>query len=319
MATPLIPTFDVEGVAKFITDHNVKNILVMCGAGISVAAGIPDFRTPGTGLYAQVSKYNLPRPESLFTLDYLRENPSAFYTISNEMKLWPDTFAPTHVHHFIRLLQERGILLKCCTQNIDSLERTAGLDAKDLIEAHGTFASASCIDCKVPFDTKRLREIAEEGSVPRCESCGGIVKPDVVFFGESLPSTFIEFLGSGCLDADLLIVIGTSLRVFPFAALVDQVRPTVPRIVINNQRVGDTMFFLCDEAVGEGVNSESSGSDSGEEGTTSRRRRRAQLGQKAVRDVFLKGNCQEIVADLAKALGFGEELERRVAAPAKEE
>lgn len=318
MATPLIPTFDVDGVAKYITENNVKKILVMCGAGISVAAGIPDFRTPGTGLYAQVAKYNLPQPESLFTLDYLRKDPSAFYTISNEMKLWPDTFAPTHVHHFIRLLQERGMLLKCCTQNIDSLERTAGLDATDLIEAHGTFASASCIDCKTPFDTKQLRTIAEEGSVPRCESCGGIVKPDVVFFGEGLPKAFIDFLMGGCRDADLLIVIGTSLRVFPFAALVDEVRPTVPRIVINNQRVGETMFFLCDEALAEEHYSESSGS-SGDEGSTSKRRRRAQLGQKAVRDVLLKGNCQQIVADLAKALGFGEELERRCAAEKKSE
>lgn len=304
----LIPTFDVDGVAKYMLDNDVKKVLVMCGAGISVEAGIPDFRTPGTGLYAQVARYNLPSPESLFTLSYLREHPEAFYTIANEMKLWPDTFAPTRVHHFIKLLQERGLLLKCCTQNIDCLERSAGLLDADLIEAHGTFATAACIECKAAFDTAALRKIAEEGSIPRCESCGGIVKPDVVFFGESLPSSFINFLRMEAQEADLLIVIGTSLKVYPFAALVDEVRPTVPRIVINNERIGATMFFPCDEAPDE---TDEKNSDSDEEERARLRKHQVSMGKKATRDVLLKGNCQDVVVALAAALGFGEELERR--------
>lgn len=302
-----IPSMDLDGVAEFINSGKAKKILVMCGAGISVAAGIPDFRTPGTGLYAQVQKYGLPTPQSLFSLDYFREHPDAFYSIAGEMKLWPDVLAPTHIHHFIRLLQDRGILLKCCTQNIDCLERTAGVTDSMLLEAHGSFAGSSCIDCKRPFDTKELRKIVEDGGIPRCELCAGLVKPNVVFFGESLPESFISFL-TGKVDADLLIVIGTSLKVNPFAALTDSVGPDVPRVVINNQRVGATMFFRCDEDLTP--DSKATTSDSEDEYLMQKLAHRAAMGRKATRDILIKGDCQEIIRRLAELLGMGEDLER---------
>ena len=113
---------------------------VMCGAGISVSAGIPDFRSPGTGLYDNLAKYNLPTPQSVFDKEYFLERPDAFYLLCRE--LWPDNYAPTPAHHFVALLHEKGILRRCFTQNIDSLEAAAGLPPAQIVAAHGNFDGA---------------------------------------------------------------------------------------------------------------------------------------------------------------------------------
>jgi hypothetical protein len=116
--TPLVSSFDMRGIAEFMRGPRCKNVIVMCGAGISVSAGIPDFRTPGTGLYDNLQKYDLPTPQSIFELDYFRERPDAFYRLCAE--LWPDNYAPTPTHHFITELHARGLLRRCFTQVIAS-------------------------------------------------------------------------------------------------------------------------------------------------------------------------------------------------------
>jgi NAD-dependent deacetylase sirtuin 2 len=88
-----------------------KSVIVMMGAGCSVSAGIPDFRTPGTGLYDNLQKYDLPQPEMIFELNYFRQNPKPFCTLAKE--LFPGTFSPTPSHHFLKLLADRGMLLRC--------------------------------------------------------------------------------------------------------------------------------------------------------------------------------------------------------------
>lgn len=108
------------------------------GAGISTSAGIPDFRSPETGLYANLSRLNLPYAEAVFDITYFRTNPEPFYTLAQE--LYPGKFRPTITHSFIALLEKKGLLLKLFTQNIDCLEREAGVPDDKIIEAHGSFA-----------------------------------------------------------------------------------------------------------------------------------------------------------------------------------
>jgi NAD-dependent SIR2 family protein deacetylase len=101
-----------------------------CFAGISVSAGIPDFRSPGTGLYDNLAKYNLPEPTAVFDINYFRENPAPFYQLAKE--LFPGQYKPTPTHLFIRLLHDKGLLRRCFTQNIDSLEVCAAFDPPPL-------------------------------------------------------------------------------------------------------------------------------------------------------------------------------------------
>eukprot|EP01097_Dermamoeba_algensis_P007550 TRINITY_DN478_c0_g1_i6.p1 TRINITY_DN478_c0_g1~~TRINITY_DN478_c0_g1_i6.p1 ORF type:complete len:176 (-),score=31.52 TRINITY_DN478_c0_g1_i6:563-1090(-) len=164
----------------------------MTGAGISVAAGIPDFRTPGTGLYDNLQKYNLPEPTAVFDIEFFRENPKPFFLLAKE--LYPGNFKPTKTHYFIRLLHEKGLLLRNFTQNIDTLERLAGVPGDALVEAHGSFSDAHCIDCQKEHSFEFVKEIVFSDKIARCTSCGGLVKPDIVFFGESLPNRFYDKL-----------------------------------------------------------------------------------------------------------------------------
>ncbi|CAJ1366646.1 unnamed protein product [Effrenium voratum] len=111
----VLESFDIEGVAKYMQASKCKNVVVMCGAGISTSAGIPDFRTPGSGLYEDnLQRYNLSQPELMFDLAFFRSQPAPFYELCKE--LWPGTYRPTRAHYFIRLLEEKGVLRRCYTQ-----------------------------------------------------------------------------------------------------------------------------------------------------------------------------------------------------------
>ncbi|GBF96214.1 NAD-dependent deacetylase sirtuin [Raphidocelis subcapitata] len=182
-----LPSLDLEGVAALIRSGAARRIVVMAGAGISVSAGIPDFRTPGTGLYSQLQRYRLPYPEAVFSIDYFRRDPKPFYTLAKE--LFPGDYAPTPAHFFLRLLSDRGLLLRAFTQNIDGLEQLAGVPAER-------------------------------------------------FFGEPLPARFHRRRAEDLGRADLLVVMGTSLVVQPFASMVADVSPGVPRLLVNRERVG---------------------------------------------------------------------------------
>lgn len=126
----------------------------MTGAGISVSAGIPDFRSPGTGVYANLQKYKLPSPEALFQIDYFIEKPTAFYDFAQNFDL--TKFNPTPTHFFIKMLQEKGILLANPTQNIDNLEEKTGMDMSSVIQAHGANRGARCAVCRKPADHLQL-------------------------------------------------------------------------------------------------------------------------------------------------------------------
>ena len=240
------------------------------GAGISTSAGIPDFRSPDTGLYANLARLDLPYPEAVFDISFFRDNPLPFYTLARE--LYPGKYQPTVSHAFIRLLLDKGLLLKLFTQNIDCLERKVGITEENIVEAHGSFASQRCIECKTLYPDDLMKNNITSQEIPRCLAlqCNGLVKPDIIFFGERLPEAFHQNRGVPQY-ADLCIVMGTSLTVQPFASLPSSCSENVPRLLINSERVGD-------------------------------------LGCRAD-DVLLLGDCDDGVRKLTSALGWEKDLD----------
>ncbi|CAK7902182.1 NAD-dependent protein deacetylase Hst2p [[Candida] anglica] len=214
-----------------------KKVTFFLGAGISTSAGIPDFRSPGTGLYSNLAKFDLPFPEAVFDIDYFREHPRAFYTLAEE--LYPGQFEPTAFHYLVRLLQDKDLLHRVYTQNIDTLERIAGVEDKYLVEAHGSFVNNHCIDCHEEMSTEDLKSHMNEKRIPKCTECEGYVKPDIVFFGEGLPSKFFETWEEDEEKVEIAIVAGTSLSVYPFASLPAEVGDDALRVLVNSEAVGD--------------------------------------------------------------------------------
>uniref|UniRef100_A0A3B3DEQ5 Si:dkey-103i16.6 n=1 Tax=Oryzias melastigma TaxID=30732 RepID=A0A3B3DEQ5_ORYME len=254
---------DLLSVARLVKLGRCKNVVVVAGAGISTASGIPDFRTPGTGLYSNLEKYNVPYPEAIFNIDYFSDNPQPFFSLAKV--LYPGSHRPNYIHYFIRMLHHKGLLLRMYTQNIDGLEKLCGIPDDKLVEAHGSFATASCHLCYTPYpaeearvrpapythrlidhtccysNTPCIRSLLQyaimHDRVPTCSFCAATVKPDVVFFGEDLPRKY--FLHRKDFPkADLLIIMGTSLKIEPFASLINSVRSTVPRLLLNRNAVG---------------------------------------------------------------------------------
>lgn len=259
----------LDALARYVASGKVKRVVVMSGAGISTSAGIPDFRSPETGLYANLARLDLPYAEAVFDISYFRRNPLPFYTLAQE--LYPGKYRPTITHSFIKLLHDKGLLLKHFTQNIDCLDREAGVPGEQIVEAHGSFARQSCIECKTNFPDGEMLQHVKEKKVPHCVrgGCNGLVKPEIVFFGEALPQEF--FLARSLpMAADLVIVLGTSLTVQPFASLPTLVPEGVPRVLINLEQVG-------------GIGSRPD-------------------------DVLLLGDCDKGVCQLAKACGWLEDL-----------
>lgn len=210
-----------------------RKIMVVTGAGISVSCGIPDFRSEN-GLYARIQReYALPEPECMFDIQFFRIDPEPFYSFAREL-LPRDEFKASFSHHFIADLERRGQLLRQYTQNIDTLEENAGI--KQVIYCHGSFASASCLDCqrKLTFEQFKIA-LQMDGEVPLCAACSGVIKPDIVFFGEPLPKTFDDHLEVDCTEVDLLLVIGSSMKVHPVSSIPDLIPPHVPQILINRE------------------------------------------------------------------------------------
>merc|ERR1711957_577473 len=184
--------------------------------------------------------------------------------------------SPTLSHCFVALLESKNLLVRNYTQNIDGLEALAGVSDDKLVECHGHFRNASCTSCGIPYDGKECkRKIVEERTAPICAKCGGLVKPDIVFFGESLPVRFGKLLHGDIAYTDLLIVMGTSLKVAPVSLIPEMVSTRCPRVLINRELVGDF--------VPPGVDGNS-------------------------RDVFEEGDCDDTVLKLCKLLGWEEEL-----------
>lgn len=198
-----------------------KTLTVFTGAGISTSAGIPDFRGEN-GMYTQ-GKFT---PE-VFDIDTFTRDPHIFYTYAREFAKQEETIRPTFTHSFLARLEQEGRLAWIITQNIDGLHRKAG--NKNIIELHGDYHRSYCLTCGVELAFGRWKDKMNREDVPHCDTCGGVIKPDIVFFKEAVKSFGkAEEIVSKC---DLLLVIGSSLTVYPAALLPRLVKGQV--IVIN--------------------------------------------------------------------------------------
>lgn len=211
------------------------------GAGVSTESGIPDFRS-ADGLYAQ---HGAVAPEVLLSHSYFKKHPEAFFRFYRDKMLVTDA-QPNAAHCRIAQWEAQGRLSAVITQNIDGLHQAAG--SKNVLELHGSIHRNHCMRCKRLYSAQDIMPMA---TVPRC-SCGGLIKPDVVLYEERLPQDVWEAAVRALSDADLLIVGGTSLSVYPAAGLVDAY--CGKRLVLINKtptpRDGDATLLLHG-AIGE--------------------------------------------------------------------
>lgn len=199
-------------------------IAALTGAGISTESGIPDFRSP-TGVFQTTS-------ETLFSIDFFRENPGEFYRIFGPFYERTVAAAPNAGHvALVDLERKLGKSVDIVTQNIDALHSAAG--SSSVWEIHGTLRTASCVDCERSFERPVFDADVAAGRVPRCPDCGGVLKPDVVFFGEALPERALAGAQRAMWTTRLLLVLGTSLQVYPAAGLPRECDSDVPFVVVN--------------------------------------------------------------------------------------
>lgn len=243
----------VDDAANLISRS--KNIICLTGAGISTSLGIPDFRSKGTGLYSKLEHLGLSDPQEVFDIDQFKADPTVFYSVAKDILPSTDRFTPTHA--FIALLQEKGKLLTNYSQNIDNLEAKAGIHPSKLVQCHGSFATATCIECGYKVDGESIFPEIRDGILPRCPQCtknlrppagngkgkrkrsrgaeakkrkrggrdfddfddddddgsefdipeAGVMKPDITFFGEALPDDFGQRLTEHDRDLVDLVVV----------------------------------------------------------------------------------------------------------------
>jgi len=189
-----------------------RSVVALTGAGISVPSGIPDFRSPGTGLWANVD------PMEVAHIAVFRRDPARFWAFYGQRFTTLRDKRPNAAHAALAELERRGIVEAVVTQNIDGLHRAAG--TRDLIEVHGSIATSSCLACGARYGLAdaRARLEADPGGVPRCD-CGEPLKPDVVLFGEYLPEAALARAAELASRADVLLCVGSSLEVHPVAGL----------------------------------------------------------------------------------------------------
>ena len=186
--------------------------VVLTGAGISVPSGIPDFRSPGTGLWENVD------PMEVAHIDAWRRDPDRFWSFYGERFASLTDKAPNDAHLAVAELERRGHVRAVITQNIDRLHRLAGTER--LIEVHGSIDRSVCMECGAKVSIDRVVELLRQGDgAPECEACVAPLKPDVVLFGELLPERALSEAQALAMDADLMICVGSSLEVYPVAGL----------------------------------------------------------------------------------------------------
>ncbi len=214
--------------------HESKRIVFFGGAGVSTESGIPDFRSVD-GLYH--TQYTEP-PETILSHSYFMRYPEQFFTFYRNKMLFPDAM-PNAAHTFLARLEQSGKLSAVITQNIDGLHQKAG--SKNVLELHGSVERNYCMKCGKFYP---MQDILSSKGIPRC-SCGGILKPDVVLYEEPLDQHTMTRSLRAIRSADLLIIGGTSLVVYPAAGLIDYFNGDHLVLINKSETPRDSLADLC--------------------------------------------------------------------------
>lgn len=217
---------NIKSAAEIIRSSNYT--VVLTGAGISTPSGIPDFRSPSSGLW---ERYD---PFEVASLNAFRYQPEKFFNWMRPLARDIHSAQPNPAHIALARLEQAGFIQTIITQNIDQLHQRAG--SLNVLEVHGSLRNLTCIGCFHQYDSENFIEpYIEEGIIPRCNTCGNILKPNVILFGEQLPArTWLQAQAS-CQICDLMIVAGSSLEVLPVAGLPMRALEKGAHLIIINQ------------------------------------------------------------------------------------
>lgn len=209
----------MDARVKEVIERSEK-IVFFGGAGVSTESNIPDFRSE-SGLYQAVSQYGKP-PETMLSHSFFMNNMETFFDYYKNNLIYREA-EPNKAHIALARLEEKGKLTAVVTQNIDGLHQKAG--SKKVYELHGSVLRNYCMECGAFYDLDYIMDEAHcSGNVPKCQACGGVVKPDVVLYEEALDEDVISGAVHAISQADTLIVGGTSLVVYPAAGLIQYFR-----------------------------------------------------------------------------------------------
>jgi NAD-dependent deacetylase len=199
----------VARLAELIRES--ESTVALTGAGVSVPSGIPDFRTPETGIWANVD------PMEVAHIDVFERDPARFWSYYRPRFHALGDKRPNAAHGALAELERRGLLAGTITQNIDRLHRAGG--AENVVEVHGSIETSTCRACEASYGIEEVDALFDGDGVARCSSCDGPVKPDVVLFGEMLPEAAMAQAQALAAEAELMLCVGSSLVVHPVAAL----------------------------------------------------------------------------------------------------
>lgn len=208
----------ISSAARLISES--QKAVVFTGAGISTPSGIPDFRSPGTGLWEHFD------PMEILSLTSFRKNPEKFYSWLKDLLITTANAQPNPAHLALAQMEKVGKLRAVITQNIDGLHQKAG--SMHVIELHGSLQTATCLNCQQEYAaTPFTQALVESGTLPRCPTCQNLLKPAITLYEEMLPEKAWQDAEALCSQADLMMIIGSSLEVIPAAHL--------PEIAVRNQ------------------------------------------------------------------------------------
>lgn len=220
-----VASAEVETLAELLS--GARSAVALTGAGVSVPSGIPDFRSPGTGLWEKVD------PMEVAHISVFEGDPARFWRHYRPRFQTLGDKRPNAAHEALAELERRGLIAGVITQNIDRLHRAAG--SREVVEVHGSIETSSCTACGASFGLERVEDLFDDAGVAICAECGGPVKPDVVLFGELLPEAAMARAQELAEAAELMLCVGSSLAVHPVAGLPELTLAAGGRLAIVTQ------------------------------------------------------------------------------------